>query len=578
MKTKQGFWCSRGTWMVTALTLSAAASAAPGCSDAFTCSDKRNCKPTAHGGMDGAGQGPLAGAAGAEQGEGGTFPTGASGGTAGAGGAPLSGQGGTSPTSTGGAPPTAGDASLDGGDGPIATGGTSAGGAHSGGMSAGGTHTGGTSAGGAASGGASSACAHPASGPPQCTAQCPCKVGEGQCTSAAGCETGLVCAVNTGRKFGFSGNTCVPKHCDDDLLNADESSVDCGGECGCLAEFMRLGFLSNINQSSWAADVSSDGSVVVGTSVDSLYAYINGEGVPVSVDRAFRWVKGAGLQRLPDDIAPPDYRSVGMAVSGDGSVVAGNVEGSGPQNPSQAFTWSKATGSVKLGAVWTYTRGLSVNGKVAVGGSRGNRAEAWGAGAASVTGPGQTAWADAVDTNEDGSVIVGSALDDVNVVRAVVWRQDGAHFLEAPTGPAPGLAAAVTPDGLVIVGAADIPGGSAGATIHRAMLWTQKAGSSSAFGLDDLPGGKDNSEAVDVSGDGKLVVGWGTTANGTEALIWDRVSGTRRLVDELIARGIEWPNSWSINTVTAISTDGTTVVGAFMNPEGHREAWRIVLR
>ena len=91
------------------------------------------------------------------------------------------------------------------------------------------TGAGGTLAGGTAGSGGAVSCTAG-----QCTAQCPCAtIGQGTCSDSNGCSGGLVCGVGTGAKFGLTGNTCVPKHCDDNVVNADETSVDCGGECGC---------------------------------------------------------------------------------------------------------------------------------------------------------------------------------------------------------------------------------------------------------------------------------------------------------------------------------------------------------
>jgi len=78
----------------------------------------------------------------------------------------------------------------------------------------------------------------------RCNSDCPCGNGEGDCDSNDQCTTGLVCGGKLSQ-FGFpaGGNACVPPHCTNNIWDADETQVDCGGDCGsvgcerpCLAD------------------------------------------------------------------------------------------------------------------------------------------------------------------------------------------------------------------------------------------------------------------------------------------------------------------------------------------------------
>lgn len=75
--------------------------------------------------------------------------------------------------------------------------------------------------------------ASPAAG--ACSEDCPCDAGESDCNTDADCAGALVCGVNNGDQFGFETNfdVCVAAHCRNGVLDADETSVDCGGaDCG----------------------------------------------------------------------------------------------------------------------------------------------------------------------------------------------------------------------------------------------------------------------------------------------------------------------------------------------------------
>ena len=59
--------------------------------------------------------------------------------------------------------------------------------------------------------------------------------------------------------------------------------------------------------------------------------------------------------------------------------------------------------------------------------------------------------------------------------------------------------------------------------------------------------------------------------------IWDEARGMRELADVLqLDYGIDLAG-WSLEEATAISDDGSTVIGSGLNPDGVEKAWRAVL-
>jgi probable HAF family extracellular repeat protein len=100
-------------------------------------------------------------------------------------------------------------------------------------------------------------------------------------------------------------------------------------------------------------------------------------------------------------------------------------------------------------------------------------------------------------------------------------------------------------------------------------------------GLGDLPGGAFFSEAYGVSGDGSKIVGWSETGASTtnEAFLWDDIHGMRNLKSVLL-NDFHLDSDlagWTLIKATAISQDGTTIVGYGLNPSGQMEAWRAVV-
>lgn len=69
-----------------------------------------------------------------------------------------------------------------------------------------------------------------------CNSGCQCLAGEGDCDTDSECTPGNVCGLNNGANYGFvfAVDVCWPPHCENGLLDGDETVVDCGGSCGAI--------------------------------------------------------------------------------------------------------------------------------------------------------------------------------------------------------------------------------------------------------------------------------------------------------------------------------------------------------
>ena len=100
-----------------------------------------------------------------------------------------------------------------------------------------------------------------------------------------------------------------------------------------IATFQGLGDLSGGSFSSYAHDVSADGSTVVGWSKSA------------SGNEAFRWTSTSGMVGL-GDLSGGSFGSYARGVSADGSIVVGRGKSA---SGSEAFRWTSASGMVGLG-------------------------------------------------------------------------------------------------------------------------------------------------------------------------------------------------------------------------------------
>ena len=265
-----------------------------------------------------------------------------------------------------------------------------------------------------------------------------------------------------------------------------------------------------------ASGISSNGSVIVGSSDNEMY----------------RWTLGGGMVGLGDlPGGSSGGGSAGQDVSDDGTVVVGSGHSA---SGLEAVRWTSAGGLVGLGDL-----------------------------------PGGTFFSQAFGVSGDGNVVVGrgtSALGD----EAFRWTESGGMIAMDDLNAGGFIfseARDATTDGAVIVGTASSPLGS------QAFRWTVGGG---MVGLGDIAGGSFGSTASAVSADGSVIVGAGLSASGQEAFIWDAVNGVRELDQVLTGLGLDL-TGWTLAAASDVSDDGLTIMGSGTNPSGQQEAWIAVL-
>jgi uncharacterized membrane protein len=323
----------------------------------------------------------------------------------------------------------------------------------------------------------------------------------------------------------------------------------------------------------------------------------------------------SGSFRGLGDWGAPLFFTDANSVSADGSAVAGN--GWNPATGMQPVRWTAAGGIQSLGLLpggdsSCWANAISADGNwVAGAGTLPGGYNAWrwslGTGIAALGDlPGGSVYSEAFDIANGGSTVVGYGQTDLGM-QAFRWTPSGGMqpMPPLPSGGNPSEACAVTPDGSVIVGGnpawrqyggvmeelKDAGGQTFGDNVNAvssdgnilagsvytaegtyAFLWTP-AGKLEALG--DLPGGLVYSEALAVSGDGSVVVGYGTNgADELEAFIWDRPHGLRSLKDALVNEyGLANLAGWTLAKAEDITPDGLTIVGYGVDPSGQQEAW-----
>jgi len=340
-----------------------------------------------------------------------------------------------------------------------------------------------------------------------------------------------------------------------------------------------------------ANDISADGSVIVGNSVnDGLYQqarwtrdtgfvllgqatgpiFGTGAGAPqvsndgtrvsstiASLDNTYitvgLWTEGEGWQEvfpplLPDAYLLDNAYGSAWALSGDGTTVAGLfwrdrlTFGGGSAH---AFSWDESNGGVDLGSLGTgrdsRVNGINLDGSVAVGWESLESGEwqpaVWANGVRTILTP-TPVFCEASAVNDNGTVICGDSWDAPNATRmAAVWTWDGAQWNEQLLGVLPG-----TPIG--------------------------------PFG--------GRSFASAISGDGSVVVGTNRfTENGPfsspTGFIWTAAEGMRDIRTVLADNGITLPAGFQIDGLTGISQDGTKIVGVGSYPANFPDYYSILI-
>lgn len=222
---------------------------------------------------------------------------------------------------------------------------------------------------------------------------------------------------------------------------------------------------------SYATDVSGDGRVVVGISLDR-------EGRT----RAFRWTRESGMRDLG---TLGGDNSWAYSVTYDGTIIVGTSIDS--QGRSRAFYWTVNGGMRDLGTLGR-----------------------------------QSCCSEARDVSANGTIIVGTVIDDSGRVKAVLW--DRGRIRDLRLGGERSIAESISADGEVIVGHASKfwygAGGSYRWSVFQAHDLFQQRDSSMHSG--DI--------ATCVSADGSIIVGTMYDLGGiSQAFRWTATGGIQGL-------------------------------------------------
>jgi probable HAF family extracellular repeat protein len=242
----------------------------------------------------------------------------------------------------------------------------------------------------------------------------------------------------------------------------------------------------------------------------------------------------------------------------------------------EAFRWVAEEGMVGLGdlpggSFWSDAFAVSADGSTIVGYSRagsGTQAFRWTAqdgmiGLGDLPGGGTISYA--LGISADGSTIVGYAHSYLQW-EAFCWTGDGGMIgLGIPPGQLRSEALDVSGDGSVIVGRCT----------KRAFRWTEEDG---IVVLESSPSGVLPREAWGISRDGNCIVGRGVGGGAVAAFMWTSARGTEAIQDVLTEDfGLDL-GGWKLTEAYDISDDGLAIVGVGINPDGYEEAWIATFR
>ncbi|MDF1839321.1 MAG: hypothetical protein P1V35_15745 [Planctomycetota bacterium] len=320
------------------------------------------------------------------------------------------------------------------------------------------------------------------------------------------------------------------------------------GLCASQATF-QLFTPAGTDNSVKAADISADGSVVVGTS-DS---------------EAFRWTAAGGYQRLgwlPD----PNPTSFANAVSADGSIVVGSCNST--LHVAEAFRWDAVNGMVHLEPI-SYASGLGLS----VANAIGNNGSMIGGYSYDINIDQPTVWTTPTTPQyigEPGTTFTGGVFDIADSAPVVVGYNEvpGINFVGSTWTPGLGLTYVlpagfdrsflerVSSDGSTVFGRASVGQGES-----FTFRWNAN------HGYEMLPTGIPTAQLRTISAiDGEGTSGVGQYRVGpyntpSQAFYWSEATGLVHLRDYLFSRGATpfVPNERL--QPLAMSADGNVIIG-----------------
>lgn len=317
--------------------------------------------------------------------------------------------------------------------------------------------------------------------------------------------------------------------------------------------------------SSEAAAVSADGRVIAGSSRNRA-----------GLTQAFRWTSAQGA--MPLGLLPQGSFSTARAISGDGGTIVGIADGGTPSGL-HAFRWTVDLGLTQLdglpNANVCSASAVSSDGSVIVGTCLApmNEAFRWTPATGSVRlgrfGTGSNAASSASTVSSDGATVGGAGHPALT--GAVIWNASNtATIIGGLPGDTNGTILALSHDGTIAAGASVDANG-----LQRAFRWTSATG--------PVPLTTDSAYVgatpTAMSADGRRMTGWvGRGGGGPDvAVLWDASGHLRPVSDLLSTEAVMATAGWSLTRARGISADGRTIVGDGIDPDGTGRGWIVTL-
>lgn len=337
-------------------------------------------------------------------------------------------------------------------------------------------------------------------------------------------------------------------------------------------QFFPLGYLDSYGPTSEANAITRNATKIVGYSTTSL------------TENLACWWTTSGITPVPG--VQNWLANAAYAVSADGNVIVGDRSFGGTE---EAWYWTSAGQSQLIpfsGSLRASTaRGLTGDGKVVVGtvtvvleGAKVYKAFRWDRSqpAAAYLPVYSAAFPScgAVAISDDGRRIAGDVQTGLSTQAAARWDDGGIPVLLSQNGD--GVIAvsarAISPDGSVIVGAGVLATTGQGV----AFRWTAGTGTTALPNPTKGYYAIDGAAALGISGNGRVITGYGVNVAGEEeAIFW--VDGQPYRVSDVAQAGGVLPERWEPFRAHAADYYGNMICGYGRATSGKLEAYALVI-
>lgn len=332
--------------------------------------------------------------------------------------------------------------------------------------------------------------------------------------------------------------------------------------CGQIT-FTPLGGLPGSGYNAQSREISGDGSTIIGYGV-------NADGQV----RSFKWTE------------PQGYKDLGFLSGGNGNSYATGVSYDGTEVVGYSnFNY----GSVNYGYFRGETNQMDLIGSLEdsmvpvgitddgnfVAGSTGNRAMGWTAGnglfdLGNLGGPASFAVASALSGN---GKVVGRSFSSYGQ-EAFIWSESGGMvgLGDLSGGIFQSQASAISADGETVAGLSTSDFG------NESFIWTNENGMIGLgnFGISEIS--ESLTFITDISGNGSILVGQGRNdprSGDFVPFLWTETTEGMTLESLLFSNGVSGFSEWNLQSIYAISDDGSKVVGSGINPDGVLESFLV---